>query len=192
MKILGGHAQVSISTRAHHVFCHLRLEGIRGKQHTAHMPTPQRRVTRSQSRELSDPNYGKQSSSTPGQRSRVQSRAPLKSECYLNCFTLTLEFGQPGRSSAVFGRPCYDGQCIVMLQAALIPTLVRCYVPSLLDIWTSSFLAHRLLLYSTLMKQVRLSNLCRSVPVDRTISYQLPSDTNLTVELVGGTRHTNS
>jgi hypothetical protein len=97
-KILGGHVQVSISTRAHHVFCHLRLEGIKGKQHTAHMPrsagaTPQqRRVTRSQSRELDDPNYGKQSSSTAGQRSRVQNRAPLKSECYLNCSTLTLEF----------------------------------------------------------------------------------------------------
>lgn len=91
--------------------CHLRWRVFGGQQHTAHMPpsagaTPQRRVTRSQSRELDDPNYGKQSSSSAGQRNRVHNRAPLKSECYVNCSTLTLEFGQPGRSSAAFGRPC--------------------------------------------------------------------------------------
>ncbi|KAJ5377496.1 uncharacterized protein N7496_004905 [Penicillium cataractarum] len=40
--------------------------------------TPQRRVTRSQSRELDDPNYGKQSSSKTVQRTGVQGRAQLK------------------------------------------------------------------------------------------------------------------
>lgn len=46
--------------------------------------TPQRRVTRSQSRELDDPNYGKQSPSKAAPRAWLQGRARVKREFYMN------------------------------------------------------------------------------------------------------------
>lgn len=84
------------------------------------MATPQRRVTRSQSRELDDPNYGKQSSKT-AQRHGVQGRAQVKRECYMVYSFLTSE---PRQVNHVYGRPCYDWpSCFA---GRRIPSLIHC------------------------------------------------------------------